>query len=629
MSCQVVRVQNFSKGSLGGIGKEVEREEKDLLENRNQDIDKNRTHLNEFYKHTENGMYAEFKKVNKDLNISNAENLKKNATAFEGMIITSDKEYFEKLGYVPGQELPGKVKEFFDKSYEFAIQEIGFKGTDKNILCASVHYDETTPHLQLYYIPVVDSWKEKVYEKDENGKVLKNENGSPIQARDDKGKIIYRDVTDSEERRINRTQFWQNKGGKNSYTQMQDRYYEQISKEYGLGRGEKGSTKEHTTKQEWEQQKLNKDIVDKRKQLSMLEKQINKLKEELEYSKDGSVLVPQLATKTKTAEIQDQNQALKRELFVLQSENSKLKADNDNLKNEQQTLNDALKDRGSIQRMSLDALDRQNIYKIYMEKARLKTDTLDKVMKPYEDMVSKAHSVGEEMVSHKECYVNCLEMRKSAQNDVKMAQERKSTLETNLSEIRQFEKKLNTSRFQLEKLEQEKNGYSSLQVLKKRECDRQIKLLSVDIKANEKVLETKFDMIHRTDRIAISDEIRWYEGEIRKCIHEINEKSAVANDLTDKAMNHLQEYKFIQQAESSMYEPVKNIIDRYDKEYQPPQVYKSALTHELYSTKAQSKNDVQMKMSEIKQLINHQKVNNICNNSYKPKIQHKSQGRER
>ncbi len=55
-------------------------------------------------------MYAEFKKVSKDLNISNAENLKKNATAFEGMVITSDKEYFEKLGYVPEQEPPSKVK---------------------------------------------------------------------------------------------------------------------------------------------------------------------------------------------------------------------------------------------------------------------------------------------------------------------------------------------------------------------------------------------------------------------------------------------------------------------------------------------------------------------------------------
>lgn len=188
----------------------------------------------------------------------------------------------------------------------------------------------------------------------------------------------------------------------------------------------------------------------------------------------------------------------------------------------------------------------------------------------------------------------------------------KSTLETNLSEIRQFEKKLNTSRFQLEKLEQEKNGYSTLQVLKKRECDRQIKLLSADIKANEEVLETKFDMIHRTDRIAISDEIRWYEGEIRKCIHEINEKSAVADDLTDKAMKHIQEYIFIQQSENAMYEPVKNIIDRYDNEYQPPQAYKSALEpysrHESYPTKVQSKDNVQVKLSEIKQLVNHQKA---------------------
>lgn len=633
MSSQVVRVQSFSKGSLGGIGKEVEREEKDLLENRNQDIDKSRTHLNEFYKHTENGMYAEFKKVSKDLNISNAENLKKNATAFEGMVITSDKEYFEKLGYVPGQEPPSKVKEFFDKSYEFAKQEIGFKGTDKNILCASVHYDETTPHLQLYYIPVVDSWKEKVYEKNEKGKVLKNENGSPIQARDDKGKIIYRDVMDSEERRINRTQFWQNKGGKTSYTQMQDRYYEQISKKYGLGRGEKGSTREHTTKQEWEQQKLNKEIVAKRKELSFVEKQTDKLKGELDYSKDGSVLVPQLATKTKTAEIQDQNRALKRELLVLQSENSKLKADNDKLRAEQQALADALKDRGSIQRMALDALDRQNIYEMYMSKARLRFDVLDKAMKPYEDMVAKAHSVGKEMVEHKKGYVDCLEMRKSAQNDVEIAQERKSTLETNLSEIRRFESKLNTSHFQLEKLEQEKNGYSALQVLKKRECDKQIKSLSAEIKADEEVLENKFDMKNRTDRISISDEVRWYEGEIRNCMHEINEKSALADNLTDKAQEHLQAYKLIQQSKSVMYESVKNIIDRYDNEYQPPENFKSALElysrHELYPTKVQSNDNVQIKMSDIKQLINHQKANEISNNSYKPRIQHKSQDRER
>ena len=79
MSSQVVRVQGFSKGSLGAISKEVERDENDLLKNRNNDIDKSRTHLNEFFKHTKNGMYGEWKDVCKNLNISNSNNLKKNA----------------------------------------------------------------------------------------------------------------------------------------------------------------------------------------------------------------------------------------------------------------------------------------------------------------------------------------------------------------------------------------------------------------------------------------------------------------------------------------------------------------------------------------------------------------------
>ena len=319
MSSQVVRVQGFNKGSLGAIGKEVERDKDDLLENRNEDIDKNRTHMNEYYKHSKNGLYGEWKDVCKGLNVVNAENLKKNATAFEGMIVTSNKEFFEEMGYVPGQEPPEQVKEYFEKSYEFAKKEIGFNGTDQNILSAVVHYDETTPHLQLYYVPVVDSWKDKVYEKDENGKVMKNENGSPIQARDDKGKIIYNDVKNSEERRLNRTQFWQNKGGKNSYSQMQDRYYEQVSKEYGLGRGEKGSTKEHTTKAQWEAKNKKEELTSLNQEKEKLENEIKDTKSECERLKKIDTSVNLKAEKNKlmfydpkeVEAIKDQNKALK------------------------------------------------------------------------------------------------------------------------------------------------------------------------------------------------------------------------------------------------------------------------------------------------------------------------------
>lgn len=626
MSSQVVRVQSFSKGSLGGIGKEVEREEKDIFENRNEDIDKNRTHLNEFFKHTENGMYAEFKKISKELNITNADSIKKNATAFEGMIITSDKEYFEKLGYVPGQEPPQRVREFFDKSYEFAKQEIGFKGTDQNILCASVHYDETTPHLQLYYIPVVDSWKEKVYLKDSDGKILKNENGSPIQARNDKGKIIYNDVVGSDERRINRTQFWQNKGGKTSYTQMQDRYYEQISKEYGLGRGEKGSTREHTTKQEWEQKKLNQEIVAKRKELSAVEKQTDKLKSELAYSKDGVVQVGLIATKEKASEVERQNRALKREVGILQSENDKLKAENDKLKAEQKAQEDALKDRGSVQRMALDALDRQRIYETYMAKVRKKSDILDTAMEPYEDMIRKTHEVGRNMLMHKREYVECLELRKTVQNDIKAIQTERSTLETNLGQIRALQSVIDASRCKIEQLEQEKNGYSALQILKKRDCDRQIKELSAEIRAKEEILENKFDMKNRTDTGAVTDEIRWYEDKIGKCMHEINSKSIQANNLTYTAQEHLKAYKNTQQALKAMSEPCRGIVSRYDSEYTPPQDYKRELepysTQGLSRNKTQAKEELQMTFADMKQLIDRDKARDMLTKTNAPTKEH-------
>lgn len=611
MSSQVVRVQSFGKGSLGSIGKEVERDEKDLIEHRNEDIDLNRTHMNEFYKQTQNGMYGEWKDVCKDLNIINADNMRKTTTAFEGMVITSDKAFFEKLGYVPGQEPPEKVKEFFDKSYEFAKQEIGFKGTDKNVLSAVVHYDESTPHLQLYYVPVVDSWKDKVYERDENGKVLKTDKGTPIQARDDKGKIIYKDVVDSEERRINRTQFWQNKGGKNSYSQMQDRYYEQISKEYGLGRGEKGSTREHTTKAQWQAKELDKEIATKEKDLAKHEQKLEKIKDNLEYAKDGSVLVPQLATKQKTAEIQDQNRALRIEVRQLTEGNKSLQAEVEKLKAKEHERMTALKDRNSVERRSLDALDRERMYHDYMAKARLKTTKLDEVMKPFHDRVLKAHEYGDKLVEHKQGYVECRESHKLALESIQEVHARKSTLETNLSEIRAIERPLNDTRNRLAELEQERGQYTTLQFLKKRECDKQITECKDTIKGYENTLETKFDMKGRTDEYSITDEIQWHEKEIGKCKAEINDKSEYADRMSSQAEKHISEYKLMLNTKNAMKDAEKGIIERYDKEYEPPREYKLDL--EPYNSrglaKGRNKNqELKRSMGDWKELIDKQKA---------------------
>ena len=179
---------------------------------------------------------------------------KKKSVAFEGMIITSDTEFFERLGWKKGEDTPYAVMEFFNRCYEFALQTIGYKGTDKNILSAVIHVDEKTPHLQLYYIPVVDTAKKKVYEKGADGKVLRNEKGSPVQKKDEHGKSVYEYVS-LEQPKLCSSDFWGERGGQLSYGNLQDSFHEQIGVHYGLDRGEVGSNKKHTTKYQWQKQK--------------------------------------------------------------------------------------------------------------------------------------------------------------------------------------------------------------------------------------------------------------------------------------------------------------------------------------------------------------------------------------
>ncbi len=234
---------------MGKIGGETERTSK---RHRNEDIDSERTPLNLYFKKSDGGLTAQWKKTMQELNATFRE--KKKSVAFEGMIITSDTAFFERLGWKKGEETPYAVMEYFNRCYEFALQEIGYKGTDKNVLSAVIHLDETTPHLQLYYIPIVDTTKKKVYEKDADGKVMRNKKGSPIQKKDERGKSVYEYIP-LEQPKLCSSDFLGERGGQLSYGNMQDEFYEQVSVHYGLERGEVGSNKKHTTKYQWQKQK--------------------------------------------------------------------------------------------------------------------------------------------------------------------------------------------------------------------------------------------------------------------------------------------------------------------------------------------------------------------------------------
>ena len=252
MSSQVVRIQGFTKGSLSGIGQEAERGN---VEHRNIDIDPNRKEMNMYFKQTEHGFYHEWNDIKTALNVQGKET--KKGIAFEGMVVTADKEFYkERFGWEQGKPMTPDMVKYWKECYEYAKQEIGYKGTDKNIISAVVHADETTPHLQLYYLPITEKWQEKVYAKGEDGKVLRSERGTPIQAKDENGKTLYNQVENENSPKLARSEFWRVRGGQNSYSQMQDRFHEQIGKQYGLERGEVGSDKQHRTKNQWEQEQL-------------------------------------------------------------------------------------------------------------------------------------------------------------------------------------------------------------------------------------------------------------------------------------------------------------------------------------------------------------------------------------
>lgn len=268
MSTQVVRVAGYTMGSLAAIGRECDRAPD--INHRNPDIDSERSNLNFSYKDAPNGFVAEYADIRAQLNVQGKPT--KKGVAFEGMIITADLPFFEGLGYEEGKPMTPMMRRFFDEAYAFAKAQIGYQGTDKNILSAKVHLDERTPHLHLYYLPVTEVWQSKVYEKDASGHVIRTKSGSPVQQRDADGNIMYVRHNDPSAPKLSRTEFWRARGGQYSYRQMQDKFYAMVGKDFGLERGEVGSDRKHIQTATWKRAQL-------QRETEQLEKEIKPLRE--------------------------------------------------------------------------------------------------------------------------------------------------------------------------------------------------------------------------------------------------------------------------------------------------------------------------------------------------------------
>ena len=156
----------------------------------NKDIDNGRTHLNFYCKKNEQTYIKEFDRIKKEYDLKG--HIRSNSIILCEMMITSDNEFFDKIGLE-------ETKRYFRESYEFVCnyKNLG----EKYIVSAVVHLDETTPHMHLIYIPVIHT-------KDKEGNLI--------------DKICARD-------------FWR---GRDSYRDLQNEFHKYItSKGFDLERG--------------------------------------------------------------------------------------------------------------------------------------------------------------------------------------------------------------------------------------------------------------------------------------------------------------------------------------------------------------------------------------------------------
>jgi len=140
MSFGIVRIQKFKASDVRGI-QSHDRRERDSRSN--PDIDKSLSHKN--YSLVESDIPLNQAVQNRLDSLESTRAVRKDAVTMCQILVTSDSKFFEGL-------TPEKEKQFFQQSLEFLAERYG----KENIVSATVHKDEKTPHMHVNLTPIRD-----------------------------------------------------------------------------------------------------------------------------------------------------------------------------------------------------------------------------------------------------------------------------------------------------------------------------------------------------------------------------------------------------------------------------------------------------------------------------------------
>ncbi len=215
-NCGIMRCEKRKMQACGGIHAENNRDAEKQKEFVASDIDWERTPDNVFFVKSDN-----FKAdIEKELHDYGIDKWRKDAVTFIDGLYTASPEFFER-------KTNKQISDYFQSCLEYHKDTYG-----DHIINAVVHLDEATPHMHVVSVPIVA--KAPKVELDDNG-IPKPQNKSY--------KLSAKDLM----------------GGLKEYYARQDSFYEQVSKQYGLERGETRNPeqrREHLTVLEYKEQQV-------------------------------------------------------------------------------------------------------------------------------------------------------------------------------------------------------------------------------------------------------------------------------------------------------------------------------------------------------------------------------------
>ncbi|WP_116290311.1 MobV family relaxase [Klebsiella pneumoniae] len=143
MSYSIIRMQKMKSNGIKGIQFHNQRERESET---NPDINKADSHLN--YDLINGQRQIDYnEKISQVIedNVTSGKKIRKDAVKLAEFLITSDKEFFDKIS-------PKEQKRYFETAHEFLADRYG----EKNLIYATVHYDEKTPHMHVGFVPVTE-----------------------------------------------------------------------------------------------------------------------------------------------------------------------------------------------------------------------------------------------------------------------------------------------------------------------------------------------------------------------------------------------------------------------------------------------------------------------------------------